>query len=179
MILRLHKLLGNRWSLIAGRLPGRTANDVKNYWQTHLRKKMASNKEKDTEKILKESMKTHQVIKPQPRTFSSHSPRLNAIPALNNDGKVPIGNDDSKHMVPNYQNGGNCASSSQPSLGNASIPSAMWSDSLWNLEEQVGSDTVGSCSSLQEDFNFNMELPNADDSFWNLNICDFDILLDL
>ncbi|KAJ4706924.1 Myb transcription factor [Melia azedarach] len=32
LILRLHKLLGNRWALIAGRLPGRTANDVKNYW---------------------------------------------------------------------------------------------------------------------------------------------------
>lgn len=29
-----------RWSLIAGRLPGRTANDVKNYWNTH-RKKLA------------------------------------------------------------------------------------------------------------------------------------------
>ncbi|KAG6743211.1 hypothetical protein POTOM_054159 [Populus tomentosa] len=26
-----------RWSLIAGRLPGRTANDVKNYWNTNLR----------------------------------------------------------------------------------------------------------------------------------------------
>ncbi|XP_019154715.1 PREDICTED: transcription factor MYB90-like [Ipomoea nil] len=38
LIIRLHKLLGNRWSLIAGRLPGRTANDVKNYWNTHLKK---------------------------------------------------------------------------------------------------------------------------------------------
>ncbi|KAE9592031.1 hypothetical protein Lal_00038323 [Lupinus albus] len=40
MIIELHKLLGNRWSLIAGRLPGRTANDVKNYWNCHLRKKL-------------------------------------------------------------------------------------------------------------------------------------------
>ncbi|XP_049401373.1 transcription factor MYB1-like [Solanum stenotomum] len=40
LILRLHKLLGNRWSLIAGRLPGRTANDVKNYWNTHFQKKL-------------------------------------------------------------------------------------------------------------------------------------------
>lgn len=39
LILRLHKLLGNRWSLIAGRLPGRTDNEIKNYWNTHLLKK--------------------------------------------------------------------------------------------------------------------------------------------
>ncbi|KAJ0983283.1 hypothetical protein J5N97_011538 [Dioscorea zingiberensis] len=38
LIIRLHKLLGNRWSLIAGRLPGRTANDIKNHWNTHLSK---------------------------------------------------------------------------------------------------------------------------------------------
>ncbi|KAK7356998.1 hypothetical protein VNO80_16279 [Phaseolus coccineus] len=40
LIIRLHKLLGNRWSLIAGRLPGRTDNEIKNYWNTYLRKKV-------------------------------------------------------------------------------------------------------------------------------------------
>ncbi|TKY51645.1 Myb-related protein Zm38 [Spatholobus suberectus] len=40
LIIRLHNLLGNRWSLIAGRLPGRTDNEIKNYWNTHLRKKI-------------------------------------------------------------------------------------------------------------------------------------------
>ncbi|KAL0329498.1 UNVERIFIED_CONTAM: Transcription factor [Sesamum radiatum] len=39
LILRLHRLLGNRWSLIARRLPGRTDNEIKNYWNAHLRKK--------------------------------------------------------------------------------------------------------------------------------------------
>ncbi|EPS67776.1 anthocyanin 2, partial [Genlisea aurea] len=42
LLLRLHKLLGNRlvlWSLIAGRLPDRTANDVKNFWNSHCKKK--------------------------------------------------------------------------------------------------------------------------------------------
>ncbi|KAI4379734.1 hypothetical protein MLD38_005990 [Melastoma candidum] len=39
LIIRLHKLLGNRWSLIAGRLPGRTDNEIKNYWNTNIAKK--------------------------------------------------------------------------------------------------------------------------------------------
>ncbi|XP_054799634.1 transcription factor MYB123-like [Prosopis cineraria] len=40
LIIRLHKLLGNRWSLIAGRIPGRTDNEIKNYWNTTLSKKL-------------------------------------------------------------------------------------------------------------------------------------------
>ncbi|GMI89916.1 hypothetical protein HRI_002660900 [Hibiscus trionum] len=39
LIIRLHNLLGNRWSLIAGRLPGRTDNEIKNYWNTTLGKR--------------------------------------------------------------------------------------------------------------------------------------------
>ncbi|XP_052149234.1 transcription factor MYB1-like [Oryza glaberrima] len=41
LILRLHTLLGNRWSLIAGRLPGRTDNEIKNYWNSTLSKRVA------------------------------------------------------------------------------------------------------------------------------------------
>ncbi|XP_040998490.1 MYB-like transcription factor 4 [Juglans microcarpa x Juglans regia] len=41
LIIKLHALLGNRWSLIAGRLPGRTDNEVKNHWNTHLKRRLA------------------------------------------------------------------------------------------------------------------------------------------
>ncbi|KAL5572372.1 hypothetical protein UlMin_021969 [Ulmus minor] len=44
LIVRLHKLLGNRWSLIAGRLPGRTDNEIKNYWNTNLSKRVQVDK---------------------------------------------------------------------------------------------------------------------------------------
>ncbi|KAM3340264.1 transcription factor like [Capsicum galapagoense] len=72
LILRLHKLLGNRWSLIAGRLPGRTANDVKNYWNSHLQKKLITaphRQERKYNTALKITKKN--VLRPRPRTFSS------------------------------------------------------------------------------------------------------------
>ncbi|CAI9118184.1 OLC1v1019715C1 [Oldenlandia corymbosa var. corymbosa] len=39
-IIQLHEMLGNRWSAIASRLPGRTDNEIKNVWHTHLKKKL-------------------------------------------------------------------------------------------------------------------------------------------
>ncbi|XP_010938925.1 transcription factor MYB60 [Elaeis guineensis] len=40
MIIHLQALLGNRWAAIASYLPQRTDNDIKNYWNTHLKKKI-------------------------------------------------------------------------------------------------------------------------------------------
>ncbi|KAF8719681.1 hypothetical protein HU200_024425 [Digitaria exilis] len=42
VIIRLHGVLGNKWSLIAGQLPGRTDNEIKNYWNTHIKRKLLS-----------------------------------------------------------------------------------------------------------------------------------------
>ncbi|AQK88255.1 uncharacterized protein LOC100272412 [Zea mays] len=39
IIWSLYSSIGSRWSIIASKLPGRTDNDVKNYWNTKLKKK--------------------------------------------------------------------------------------------------------------------------------------------
>ncbi|XP_057956273.1 transcription factor MYB59 [Malania oleifera] len=44
LILELHAKWGNRWSRIARKLPGRTDNEIKNYWRTHMRKKAQERK---------------------------------------------------------------------------------------------------------------------------------------
>ncbi|CAL1389647.1 unnamed protein product [Linum trigynum] len=91
LIVRLHKLLGNRWSLIAGRLPGRTANDVKNYWNTDQKKKTATapfpcklaylSDSRQPAAGAKNNISRPQrtkanIIKPRPRTFSSKTKSL-------------------------------------------------------------------------------------------------------
>ncbi|KAK1308979.1 Transcription factor MYB39 [Acorus calamus] len=60
-IIQLHALLGNRWSAIATHLPKRTDNEIKNHWNTHLKKRLA--------KMGLDPL-TH---KPRPEPISTHN----------------------------------------------------------------------------------------------------------
>jgi hypothetical protein len=162
--------------LIAGRLPGRTANYVKNYWQTHLQKKMVSRKleeSKEKEKLEETVNKPHEIIKPQPLTFSANSPWLNRkhsnfvtpiVAVSTKDGTVAKYSDTENTMFPINGTDGN------------STMSALWWKNLLN----VSNDKIASCSLLQEE-NFILDFPNVDenDSIWDSNLCDFNSLWDL
>ncbi|KAK9154905.1 hypothetical protein Sjap_002385 [Stephania japonica] len=43
LIIHLHSILGNRWSQIAARLPGRTDNEIKNFWNSTIKKRLKNN----------------------------------------------------------------------------------------------------------------------------------------
>ncbi|CAK7356342.1 unnamed protein product [Dovyalis caffra] len=72
LIIRLHKLLGNRWSLIAGRLPGRTDNEIKNYWNSHLSKKIINQTQKEK---MPDEPSTPQTAMPQKNQFKEEGTR--------------------------------------------------------------------------------------------------------
>ncbi|AQK41651.1 uncharacterized protein LOC100285212 [Zea mays] len=40
LIISLHAIVGNRWAHIASHLPGRTDNEIKNYWNSWIKKKI-------------------------------------------------------------------------------------------------------------------------------------------
>ena len=83
-------LINCRWSLIAGRLPGRTDNEVKNYWNTHLNKKSLLGKRKTVESS-KEHLANDQILQPQDDSKKpSQSHTCNSEPIFSTSPKRTI-----------------------------------------------------------------------------------------
>ncbi|KAG9137839.1 hypothetical protein Leryth_027526 [Lithospermum erythrorhizon] len=61
IVMQSHELLGNKWSKIASFLPGRTDNEIKNFWHTYIRKSIKS----DMPKNSKQKKKNIKIINPE------------------------------------------------------------------------------------------------------------------
>ncbi|KDP40706.1 hypothetical protein JCGZ_24705 [Jatropha curcas] len=102
LILRLHKLLGNRWSLIAGRLPGRTDNEIKNYWNSHLSKKInkkeklqsGANSVAEESKNENKTTKIVEVIREENTTSSNNNGGEDSSSSFNVDDFFDFSNED-------------------------------------------------------------------------------------
>ncbi|KAJ9145960.1 hypothetical protein P3X46_028285 [Hevea brasiliensis] len=88
LIIKLHSLLGNKWSVIAGRLPGRTDNEIKNYWNTHVKRKLISRGiDPQTHRPLNE--KTTTATATTTTTTGAAKPTANRVTQLNFENASP------------------------------------------------------------------------------------------
>ncbi|CAM8984596.1 unnamed protein product [Rhodiola kirilowii] len=76
IILELHARWGNRWSTIARSLPGRTDNEIKNYWRTHFKKKgtkaSSCSADKAKTRLLRRQQFQQQQLMQQQQTQQQH-----------------------------------------------------------------------------------------------------------
>ncbi|KAM3376233.1 transcription factor MYB48 [Capsicum galapagoense] len=79
LILELHSKWGNRWSKIAMKLPGRTDNEIKNYWRTHMRKKAQDERKNKASTISPSSFFSNS------SSFYSNSPDVDFTPIMENN----------------------------------------------------------------------------------------------
>ncbi|KAI3888041.1 hypothetical protein MKW92_019505 [Papaver armeniacum] len=93
IIIDVHRILGNRWAQIANHLPGRTDNEVKNFWNSCIKKKlMAQGLDPKTHNLISSStsgssssynnacnnINNHHIYLQQPTSSIYHSHQLNS-----------------------------------------------------------------------------------------------------
>ncbi|KAF3616822.1 Myb-related protein [Capsicum annuum] len=141
IILELHAIWGNRWSTIARSLPGRTDNEIKNYWRTHFKKKVKKSSTDNFEKTKARLLKRQQSQQKQLLNSQIDMKRFMS----QNENKVPS-HVPKQDMAILYQN--NSFHEQEQSgffysmnNGYAIVPEAssnediMWDIGLWNLDD--------------------------------------------
>ncbi|KAK6119118.1 hypothetical protein DH2020_047161 [Rehmannia glutinosa] len=101
LIIELHAVLGNRWSQIAAQLPGRTDNEIKNLWNSSIKKKLRQrgidpNTHKPLSEIENEEKNSANSKNNNEKTSEGSASELSFVEADNNsnnlDKSKPPGN---------------------------------------------------------------------------------------
>ncbi|XP_021901093.1 LOW QUALITY PROTEIN: transcription factor MYB58-like [Carica papaya] len=83
-VIRLHETWGNKWSRIASCLPGRTDNEIKNIWNTYLKKRVFS----ESKHQKKESTKFPSTSSSSSSSSSTCTSSPNTMPSMEENSMV-------------------------------------------------------------------------------------------
>uniref|UniRef100_A0A0V0HXZ0 Putative transcription factor MYB21-like n=1 Tax=Solanum chacoense TaxID=4108 RepID=A0A0V0HXZ0_SOLCH len=100
LILQLHSRWGNRWSKIAQHLPGRTDNEIKNYWRTRVQKQAKQLKCDVNSKEFKDTL--HYLWIPRlVERIQASSNSNNQVNIQKTNENIIINNNNNNNIVPN------------------------------------------------------------------------------
>ncbi|XP_050226964.1 MYB-like transcription factor ODO1 [Mercurialis annua] len=156
LVIDLHSRLGNRWSKIAARLPGRTDNEIKNHWNTHIKKK-----------LLKMGIDpiTHQPFhNQQPKTEQTSLSQETLNNNITNNQENNDSEENSSSSPPE-----NCSSTDESVLFNS-----LWMDEPPLIDASLSDNN--SNSAILENTSMNFPYPSWEDNCnWLLDCQDFGI----
>nr|KYP34333.1 Transcription factor RAX3 [Cajanus cajan] len=107
IICSLYVSIGSRWSIIAAQLPGRTDNDIKNYWNTRLKKKLLGKQRKEQQaQVRRVNNPQKQDVKRENENLIVASEVMNQVPywsAEYSSVPMPVANASFQHFGLNNQ----------------------------------------------------------------------------
>ncbi|KAL6627279.1 hypothetical protein ACP70R_031005 [Stipagrostis hirtigluma subsp. patula] len=149
VIISLYSQLGSKWSLIASQMEGRTDNDVKNYWNTKLKKRLAAGAG-----AVAATPSPPPVLRPAPAPMSTHPSLLPlVVPTVKTETYTC---DD--FLAPAALRGPPAAGGRADTADGSTSASAASSASNWSLDN--GASTGG--GGLFLDFSAGSDLGGAD-----------------
>ncbi|TKY74941.1 Transcription factor RAX3 [Spatholobus suberectus] len=153
IICSLYVSIGSRWSVIAAQLPGRTDNDIKNYWNTRLKKKLLGKHRKEQQARNKGNGVVKQVNSSSPllqENSSQQQPYWPQIPVLPYTNQSPGFNDQDSIRKLLMKLGGRFSDDYQPALDGLCLqfPHGSLSSIQQIQEEQVHVGSSGCVNSV-------------------------------
>ncbi|KAK4833522.1 hypothetical protein QYF36_018641 [Acer negundo] len=149
IIIELHALWGNKWSTIARYLPGRTDNEIKNYWRTHFKKREKSShkQEKRKAQLLKQKQQQENMSR-----VSSHADTDKLLKVIDqgnpeNQQNITVTMHPSTSTVEDhyspimYHHDNNIIASNWSSDQYCVVDEGLWGG-LWNLDDHPQNDHV-------------------------------------